>query len=97
MSMTPQQRAAKTRAFNNQSKKLYEEVSKPAHEKVEKVLNNLLRSHNVQMKFVGPWPLKNGVLTGRLMSIGFGGLRLAVLPDGYKHAKHYVASFWEVV
>jgi len=95
--MTPQQRAAKTRAFNREGKRLYEEVSKPAHEKVEKILNKLLRSHKVTMKFVGNFPLKKGVTTGILISIGFGGLRLTVLPDGYKHARHYAAAFWEVI
>lgn len=95
--MTPQQRAAKTRAFNQEGKRLYYEVSKPAHEKVEKVLNTLLRSHKVTMKFVGPWPLKKGVTTGRLISIAFGGLSVTVLPTGYKHARSYAASFWEVI
>jgi len=95
--ITPQQRAAKTRATNREYKRFYEEVSKPAHEKIEKVLNRLLQTHWVALKFVGPWRLKNGAMTGRLVSIGFGGLRLTVLPDGYKHARQYAASFWEVV
>jgi hypothetical protein len=94
--MTPQQRAVKTRAANQASKRLYEEVSKPAHEKVEKVLNRLLQSNKVTMRFVGPWLLKNRVTTGRLISIGFGGLWMTVLPDGYKRARPYAASLWEV-
>ena len=95
--MTPQQRAAKTRAMTRANLRLYEEVSKPAHEKVEKVLNKLLLSNTVKVKFSGACPLRNGVTTGRLISIGFGGLRLTVLPDGYKHARPYAASFWEVI
>lgn len=95
--MTPQQRAAKTRAFNQEGKRLYYEVSKPAHEKVEKVLNKLLQYKKVMMKFVGPWTLRNGVTTGRLISIAFGGLSMTVLPDGYKHARSYATSFWEVI
>jgi len=95
--ITPQQRAAKTRAMNEANKRLYYEVSKPAHEKVEKVLNKLLRSNKVTVKFVGPWPLRKGVTTGRLLSISFGGLSMVVLPDGYKHARQYAASFWEVI
>jgi hypothetical protein len=95
--MTPQQRAAKTRAMNKANARLYYEVSKPAHEKVEKVLNKLLRSQKVMMKFVGKYPLKKGVTTGRLISIAFGGLSMTVLPAGYKHARTYAASFWEVI
>lgn len=94
--MTPQKRAARTRAANSESKRLYYEVSKPAHEKVEKVLNKLLLTNKVKVKFSGTWPLKKGVTTGRLISIAFGGLSLTVLPDGYKHARTYAASFWEV-
>jgi hypothetical protein len=95
--MTPQQRGAKTRAQNLANERLYYEVSKPAHEKVEKVLNRLLRNNRVMMKSVGPWRLKNGVTTGQLISIGFGGLRVCILPDGYKHSRQYAASFWEVI
>jgi hypothetical protein len=95
--MTPQQRAAKTRAFNRDSKRLYEEWTKPAHEKVEKVLNRLLQTNKVTLRFVGNWPLKKGVTRGRLLSIEFGGLSLNVLPNGYKHPRRYAASFWEAV
>jgi hypothetical protein len=97
MSITPQQRAAKTRAVNREGKRLYEEVSKPAHEKVEKILNALLQTNEVRMRFVGPFILTRGVVTGRLMAICFGGLGLYILPDGYKHARHYAADFWEVM
>jgi len=95
--MTPQQRAAKTRKFNQDSRRLYEEVSKPAHEKVEKILNRFLMRNRIPLRFVGPWRLKNGVTAGRLLSIEFGGLSFNVLPDGYKNAKRYSSSFWEVL
>lgn len=95
--MTPQQRAAKTRAFNLSCKRLYEEVSKPAHEKVEKILNRLLQGENIRLKWTGNWPLKNGVTGARLMKIDFAGLGFTVHIDGYKQAKHYSSRFWEVV
>jgi hypothetical protein len=95
--MTPQQRAAKTRAINRESKRLYEEVSKPAHEKIEKILNRLLVGHDIRLKWVGKWRLKNGVTGARLMKIDFGGLGFAVHIDGYKTVKHYSSRFWEVV
>ena len=60
------------------------------------MLNKLLLTNKVKVKFSGTWPLKKGVTTGRLISIAFGGLSLTVLPDGYKHARTYAASFWEV-
>ena len=94
--MTPQQRAAKTRAFNRDSKRLYEEVSKPAHEKVERVLNQLLGMHDIRLKWVGKWRLKNGVTGARLMKIEFGGLGFWVHIDGYKTIKRYSSSFWEI-
>ena len=96
MSITPQQRAAKTRAFNRERKRLYEEISKPAHEKVEKVLNRLLQGHDVRLKWVGKWRLKNGATRARLMKIDFGGLGFTVHIDGYKTVKHYSSQFWEV-
>ncbi len=95
--MTPQQRAAETRAFNRESKRLYEEISKPAHEKVEKILNCLLLRENVRLRWVGPWKLKNGATQGRLMKIDFGGLGFTVHIDGYKNVKHYSSQFWEVL
>jgi hypothetical protein len=95
--MTPQQRAAKTRAFNRDSKRLYEEISKPAHEKVEKVLNRFLLAHDVRLKWVGPWRLKNGVTSARLAKIAFGGLDFTVHIDGYETVKRYSSQFWEVV
>ena len=94
--MTPQQRAAKTRAFNRESKKLYEEISKPAHEKVEKILNRFLSAHDVRLKWIGPWRLKNGVASARLAAIDHGGLGFTVHIDGYKTVKHYSSQFWEV-
>ena len=95
--MTPQQRAAKTRAFNRDSKRLYEEISKPAHEKVERLLNSSLAISDVRLKWVGPWRLKNGVTSARLVKIAFGGLDFTVHIDGYKTAKRYSSQFWEVV
>ena len=95
--MTPQQRAAKTRAFNRATKILYEEVGKPAHEKVEKILNRLLRDENIRLRWVGKWRLKNGVTQARLMKVAFGGLSFWVHIDGYKTIKRYSSSFWEVV
>lgn len=95
--MTPQQRAARTRAINREGKRLYEEVSKPAHEKVEKILNRLLPAHDVRLKWVGKWRLKNGAIGARLMKIDFGGLRFTVHIDGYKMAKQYSSQFWEMV
>jgi hypothetical protein len=95
--MTPQQRAAKTRKFNRDCRRLYEEVSKPAHEKVEKVLNHLLVGQNIRLKWVGKWRLKNGVTEGRLMKINHAGLGFTVHIDGYKNVKHYSSQFWEVI
>jgi hypothetical protein len=95
--ITPQQRAAKTRALNQESKRLYEEISKPAHEKVERVLNRLLMKHDIRLKWAGPWRLKNGVTSARLAKIDFGGLGFTVHIDGYKTPKHYSSQFWEVV
>jgi hypothetical protein len=95
--MTPQQRAAKTRAFNQAGKRLYEEVSKPAHEKVEKILNRLLLREDIRLRFVGPMRLKGGVTGARLIAIDFGGLGFTVHIDGYKTVKHYSSQFWEVV
>jgi len=95
--MTPQQRAAKTRAFNRAGQKLYEEVSKPAHEKVEQILNRLLSAEDIRLRYVGPWRLKGGVTEARLMSIGFGGLQFTVHVDGYRTLKTYASSFWEVI
>jgi hypothetical protein len=97
MGMTPQQRAAKTRAINRESKRLYEEFSKPAHEKVAKVLNRLLPQHDIRLRWVGKWRLKNGALGARLMKIDFGGLGFTVHIDGYATVKHYSSHFWEVV
>ena len=94
--MTPQQRAARTRAINRERRRLYEEISKPAHEKVEKVLNGLFQAHDVRLKWVGKWRLKNGVTGARLMKIDFGGLGFTVHIDGYKTVKHYASGFWEV-
>jgi len=95
--MTPQQRAAKTRAFNAASKRLYEEVSKPAHEKVEKILNSLLGAHDIRLRWIGPWHLKNGVTEARLMAIDFGGLGFTVDIVGYRTLRHYSSQFWELV
>lgn len=95
--MTPGQRAAKTRAINREGKRLYEEVSKPANEKVEKVLNRLLHAHDIRLRWVGKWRLKNGVTGARLMKIDFGGLGFTVHIDGYKTVKHYSSRFWEVI
>jgi hypothetical protein len=95
--MTPQQRAAKTRAFNRAGVRLYLETSKPAHEKVEKILNRLLLREDIRLRFVGPMRLKGGVTGGRLMAVDFGGLGFSVHIDGYKTVKHYASSFWEVV
>lgn len=94
--MTPQQRAAKTRAFNRDSKRLYEEISKPAHEKVEKVLNRFLEGADVRLEWVGPGRLKNGVTGARLMKVAFGGLSFTVYIDGYKTVKRYSSCFWEL-
>jgi hypothetical protein len=95
--MTPQQRAAKTRAANRDNRRLYEEVSKPAHEKVERILNRLLLQNDIRLKWVGRWRLKNGVTGARLVKIGFGGLRFIVHIDGYKTEKIYSSQFWEVL
>ncbi len=95
--ITPQQRAAKTRAFNRESKRLYYEISKPAHEKVEKILNRLLLGENIRLKWIGKWRLKNGVTGARLMKINCGGLGFTVHIDGYKTVKHYSSQFWEVI
>jgi hypothetical protein len=93
---SPQQRAALTRSKNLANKKLYEEYTKPAHQKVEKVLNILLGAHDVRLKWVGNWRLKNGVTGARLMKIDFGGLGFTVHIDGYKTVKHYSSRFWDV-
>ena len=95
--MTPQQRAAKTRALNAAGKRFYEEVSKPAHDKIEKILNDLLLGEDIRLKWVGNWRLKNGVTEGRLVKIGFGGLDFTVHVDGYKDVKVYSSSYWEVI
>ena len=95
--ITPQQRAAKTRAFNRAGQKMYEEVTKVAHQKVEMVLNHLLLSHDIRLSFVGPMRLKRGVTEGRLMAIAFGGLSFLVHIDGYKTVMRYSSRFWEVV
>ena len=95
--MTPQQRAAKTRARNREHERLYYEISKPANEKVEKVLNRLLGAHDVRLKWTGKWRLKNGATGARLVKIDFGGLGFTVHIDGYKTVKHYSSQFWEVV
>jgi hypothetical protein len=95
--ITPQQRAAKTRQQNRANQRLYEEVSKPAHEKVEKILNGFLLGGNVRLKWVGKWRLKNNVTGGRLMKIAFGGLSFVVHIDGYRTTKRYSSQFWEVV
>lgn len=97
MSLTPQQRAAKTRGMNRENKRLYEEVTKPANMKVEKILNRMLRERDVRLRFVGSWRLKEGVTAGRLMAIAFGGLEFTVHVDGYKDVKKYASRFWEVV
>jgi hypothetical protein len=94
--ITPQQRAAKTRAFNRECKLLYEEVTKPAHEKVEKILNRLLQIQNIRIKWVGNWKLKNGATHARLLKIEFGGLTFLVHIDGYKEDKRFSSSFWEI-
>ena len=97
MSMSPQQRAAKTKAFNLECKRLYEEFTKPAHEKVEKILNHLLVGSDIRLKWVGKWRLKNGVTGARLMKIDCGGLGFTVHIDGYKTVKHYSSRLWEIV
>lgn len=51
---TPQQRAAETRRRNDAGQRMYEEITKPAHDKVEKVLNFLLLGSNVRVRMVGP-------------------------------------------
>jgi hypothetical protein len=94
--MTPQQRAARTRAINREGRRLYEEISKPAHKKVEKVLNGLLGGQNIRLRYTGPMRLKNGATGARLMKIDFGGLGFTVHIDGYKTVKHYASGFWEV-
>jgi hypothetical protein len=96
MSITPQQRAAKTRSINKSSRMLYEEISKPAHEKVEKILNNLLGSNDIRIKWVGQSRLKNGVTEARLMRISHGGLGFTVHIDGYRTLKEYSSRFWDV-
>jgi hypothetical protein len=96
MGMTPQQRAAKTRASNRAYKRLYEEISKPAHQKVEKLLNGFLVRHDVRLRWVGPWRLKRGVTSARLFSIDHGGLGFTVHIDGYSLPKHYSSQFWEI-
>ena len=95
--MTPQQRAAKTRAANQERHRLYEEISKPAHEKVEKILNRLLVCENIRLKWAGKWRLKNGVTGARLLKISHGGLSFTVHIEGYKTVKQYSAQFWEVI
>jgi hypothetical protein len=95
--MTPQKRAAKTRAANLAGKRLYEEISRPAHEKVEKVLNRILLAHGIRLNWVGPWRLKNGVTGARLAKIYFGGLSFDVHIDGYKTVQRHSSQFWEVV
>ena len=97
MSMTPGQRAAKTRAFNLECKRLYVEFTKPAHEMVEKILNHLLAGSDIRLKWVGKWRLKRGATRARLMKINCGGLGFVVQIDGYKTVKHYSSRFWEVV
>lgn len=95
--MTPQQRAAKTRRQNREGWRLYNEVSKPAHEKVEKLLNYFLRRYMVRVKWVGKWRLKNGVTEARLLKVDHAGLGFTVLIDGYRQPKHYSSQFWEVL
>lgn len=94
--MIPQQRASKTRAENKALKELYETVTKPAHRKVEVLLNKFLKRLRVRVKWVGPWRLKHGVISARLLAINHGGLGFTVLIDGYKRKKHYSSSFWEL-
>lgn len=94
---TPQQRAAETRRRNDAGQRMYEEITKPAHDKVEKVLNFLLLGSNVRVRMVGPFRLKGGVTEGRLMKIDHGGLGFTVHIDGYKDVKHYSSSFWELI
>jgi hypothetical protein len=97
--MTPQQRAAKTRAQNQANERLYYEITKPAHEKVEKILNGFLAkmtSQSIRLKWVGKWRLKHGVTGARLLKIESGGLGFWVQIDGYKTIKRYSSKFWEV-
>ena len=95
--MTPQERAAKTRRQNRDNRRMYEEVSRPAHQKVEAVLNGLLLSHDVRLNWAGNRRLKNGVKEARLVRIDHGGLGFTVQIDGYKTEKKYSSRFWEVV
>jgi len=97
LSITPQQRAAKTRAASRNAKWLYENLNKPAHEKVEKILNGLLGGQNIRLRWAGESRLKGGVTGARLMKIDFGGLGFTVHIDGYKTIKNYSSRFWEVV
>ena len=94
--MTSQQRGAKTRAVNLERARMYLETTKPAHDKVEKILNRLLLRENIRLRFVGPMRLKNGATGARLMAIDFGGLGYTVHIDGYKRPHHYSSKFWEV-
>jgi hypothetical protein len=94
--MTAQQRAKQTRARNKLERDSYESYVKPAHEKVEKLLNSFLRTKRVRVTWKGPWPLKNGVTAGTLTKIAFGGLSFTVHIDGYKHPRGFSSSFWEV-
>lgn len=94
---TPQQRAAETRKNNRAGLRLYEEVTKPAHAKVEKLMNSFLLGADVRVKYVGNSRLKGGVTEARLAAIDHGGLGFTVHIDGYKAPQHYASSFWELI
>lgn len=94
---TPQQRAAETRRKDRDATFFYENFSKPAHTKVEKLLNHFLLHANVRVRMVGPFRLKGGVTEGRLMKISNGGLCFTVHIDGYKHVKNYASWFCELL
>lgn len=98
VTISPQQRGARTRARNRMYQKLYETTTKPAHEKVEKVLNHLLIGANVRLRIAAGFPfrLKHGVVGARLMAVDHGGLGFTVHIDGYKDVKHYSSAFWEL-
>lgn len=103
--MTPRQKAARkaarTRAVNRAEWKRYYEVDKPTNQRIDNLLNRLLKIKPISVRW-NPLQqtgvrarLKNGAIYGDLLSVQHGGKYWTVKPEGYKHPQQFHAGFWE--
>lgn len=100
MALSPQKKAAKTRAMNRMAYQEWALVIRPAHERCVALANEFLTSvGGAKVRFVerpgGP-RLSKGTGYGTLLKIEGTGLSWVVHVDGYRGKPHsWSTKFWE--